>query len=126
MRLWEVEDAIAAHGAEIVETEHVTGGVWGRYLKPRKLVLLRKGLTHVGKIAALLHELEHVKNGDDGHQSPHEEERINRTVAHAVITADEWNRATQVLSAPRLEDIAVELNVPLWVVESYADSLGPF
>ncbi|MCD4549709.1 ImmA/IrrE family metallo-endopeptidase [Schaalia sp. lx-260] len=126
MKLHEVEDAIAAHGVDIIETEYVADGIWGCYMKPMRLILVRHGLTHAARTATLLHELEHVKNGDEGHQSPRAEARINRRVARTLIAPDDWAAATRAHMQPTVEGLAVELDVPVWVVVAYVESLSLF
>ncbi|WP_136314353.1 ImmA/IrrE family metallo-endopeptidase [Actinomyces procaprae] len=98
-------------------------GRWrGCYHQPTRTVYLRAGMSDRLAVPTLMHELEHARRGDDGHQSRPVETRIDRLVACRLITAGEYRRA-EVLVGPHVGALAVELDVPRWVVEAYRDTL---
>ncbi|MDN6659976.1 MAG: hypothetical protein L0L18_13410, partial [Acidipropionibacterium jensenii] len=63
MDLW-----MAAHGVTVVEVD-MPGTMWGCYCLRDHAVALRPGLTDMQRVAALLHEAQHVLRGAAGHQS---------------------------------------------------------
>lgn len=86
---------------------HATRTIWISDRVPARDVL-----PHV------LHELEHAKAGHEGEQSDIIEARINRRVAEQLITPEEYARA-ELVAGGNSGAIAVELDLPRWVVSAY-------
>ncbi len=111
-----------AHGITVT-WDHLPGHLWGVYSHRDRTITLRAGMSDGQEVAALLHEMEHARRGDDGHQSRAVERRIDETVAHTLITADDYARAEAVTGARDSGAIAVEMGVPRWVVSAYRRTL---
>lgn len=101
---------IAIHEANI--------DAWGFYSHEKRLIVLRRGLTRGQRTATLLHENIHSERGDEGHQTPKVEDRINEQVAYELISPLEYARA-EIEAEGSLSGIAEILDYPVWCVESY-------
>lgn len=99
------------------------GLMWGAYHLGNRTVYLRRGMSEAQEVATLAHELEHVRRGDDGHQSPAVEARIDRAVAYRLISVAEYRRAEEVTGGRSSGAIAVELGLPRWVVSAFRSTL---
>ena len=64
----------------------------------------------------------HAERGDDGPQPAAVEARINRAVACRLVTVAEY-AAAEALAGPGVGALAVELDVPVWVVEAFRRTL---
>lgn len=95
----------------------------GAYDARRRIVYLARDLDGAAAVATLMHEMEHARRGDDGHQPRAVERRIDETVAHQLITADDYARAEAVTGARDSGAIAVEMGLPRWVVSAYRRTL---
>ncbi|MBS5977874.1 MAG: hypothetical protein E7A72_10355 [Actinomyces urogenitalis] len=95
----------------------------GAFFLPTRTIYLREDMADAVALPTLLHEMEHARRGDDGHQSRAVERRIDETVAHTLITADDYARAEAVTGARDSGAIAVEMGVPRWVVSAYRRTL---
>lgn len=94
----------------------------GAYHLPSRTIYLREGMSEMAAVPTLMHELHHVARGDDGHQARPVEARIDHQVAYWLITDVEYRRA-ELLAGPHLGALAVELDVPRWVVVAYQETL---
>lgn len=106
-----------------VRWDHLPGDMWGAYSHRERAITLRAGMSQGQEVAALLHEMEHARRGDDGHQSRAVERRIDETVSHRLITAEEYARAEAVTGARDSGAIAAEMGLPRWVVSAYRRTL---
>lgn len=95
----------------------------GAFFLPTRTIYLREDMADAVALPTLLHEMEHARRGDDGHQSRAVERRIDETVAHTLITADDYARAEAVTGARDSGAIAVKMGVPRWVVSAYRRTL---
>lgn len=95
----------------------------GAFFLPTRTIYLREDMADAVALPTLLHEMEHARRGDDGHQSRAVERRIDEAVAHRLITADDYARAEAVTGARDSGAIAVEMGVPRWVVSAYRRTL---
>lgn len=95
----------------------------GGYAHASRTIYLTEGMPDDLALPTLLHEMEHARRGDDGHQSPAIEARIDETVARAIITPDDYARAEAVTGARDSGAIAVEMGLPQWVVAAYRRTL---
>lgn len=102
---------------------HLPGDMWGVYSHRERTITLRAGMSEGQEVAALLHEMEHARRGDDGHQSRAVERRIDETVAHRLITAEEYARAEALTGGRGSGAIAAEMGLPKWVVSAYRRTL---
>lgn len=115
--------AEAAHdeGLAILECP-LPRNLMGAYDLRSGVIYLRKGLTVSHHVAALAHELEHHYRGDDGHQDAVTEARINQAVARALISPTEYALAERITGG-HTGAIALELDLPRWVVSAYRKQL---
>ena len=111
------------HQGIAVRWDHLPGDMWGVYSHRERTITLRAGMSQGQEVAALLHEMEHARRGDDGHQPPAVERRIDETVAHQLITAEDYARAEAVTGARDSGAISVEMGLPGWVVAAYRAEL---
>lgn len=119
-------DSLLQHCAELglqVQWAHLTGNLSGCYDHTTKTIWLEADDPEWMNIPNLMHELIHAQRGDDGHQPASIERHINRTVAHALITEDDYARAEQISGARGSGGIAQELGLPRWVVSAYRAEL---
>lgn len=93
-------------------------GVWGLYDWERQTIWIRAGLPSTYRHAALLHETYHFVRGDRGHQTQAVENQINEIVALTLVNPAEY-RWAESLVGPSVPGLAVELEVPKWVVRAY-------
>ncbi|QHO91962.1 ImmA/IrrE family metallo-endopeptidase [Actinomyces sp. 432] len=115
--------ATAAGQGVAVRWLPLAGTGWrGCYHQPTRTIYLRAGMSDRLAVATLMHELEHAARGDDGHQGRAVEARIDRAVACRLITPSEY-RAAEALVGPHPGALAVELDVPRWVVDAYRTTL---
>ncbi len=94
----------------------------GAYHLPSRTIYLRKGMDECATVPTLMHELAHASRGDDGHQTRPVEARIDRQVACRLITSGAY-RDAEALVGPHPGALAVELDVPRWVVVAYRETL---
>ena len=94
----------------------------GAYHLPSRTIYLRVGMSERSAVPTLMHELTHAARGDDGHQTRPVEARIDRQVACRLITPDAYRRA-EASVGPHPGALAVELDVPRWVVIAYRATL---
>lgn len=124
----DVLEEIAAAGIQVQETGKLPRGWWGAYCDTTRTILIPAKLPLYARPATLLHELEHARRGDHGHQSPRVEAQINRQVAQRLVCPWDYRLAEQAHGG-HPGGIAHELEQPLWVVEAYrslAASAGRF
>lgn len=92
--------------------DHTTSTIW-----------LRNGDPEWMSVPTLMHELIHAHRGDNGHQPAAIERAIDRTVARALITEEEYAEAERISGARGSGGIAAELELPRWVVSAYRAEL---
>lgn len=95
----------------------------GAFFLPTRTIYLAHDMSETLALPTLLHEMEHARRGDDGHQPAAVERRIDEAVAHSLITAEEYARAEAVTGARDSGAIAVEMGLPRWVVSAYRRTL---
>ncbi|WP_195393634.1 DUF6782 family putative metallopeptidase [Actinomyces urogenitalis] len=95
----------------------------GGYAHASRTIYLTEGMPDDLALPTLMHEMEHARRGDDGHQPRAVERRIDETVAHQLITADDYARAEAVTGARDSGAIAAEMGLPRWVVSAYRRTL---
>ena len=118
-------NALLAHAAE----QGVTG-IWaplppgrrGAWHHTTRTIILRPGMSDTLAVPTLMHELEHARRGDEGPQPRSVEARIDRAVAHRLISAGDY-RAAEAAVGPHPGAIAVALDLPRWVVDAYRSAL---
>lgn len=115
-------DACETRGITVT-WDHLPGRLWGVYSHRERTITLRAGMSEGQEVAALLHEMEHARRGDDGHQTRAVERRIDETVAHRLITAEEYARAEALTGGRGSGAIAAEMGLPKWVVSAYRRTL---
>ena len=93
-------------------------GLWGFTSQATRTVGLHRSLRASQRAATLLHELEHVRRGDEGHQPPAVERFIDETVAARLVDRDAYAFWEGELGWST-GGIAAELGVPRWVVSAY-------
>lgn len=111
--------AFAQEGVAVLETrDGMTGDMVGWYSLQDRAVGIHPDLMQRQRLAVLLHEWHHHVRGDDGHQSPAVEARIDEDVAQSLVDPvdyafceTQWGWSTG--------GIAAELEVPRWVIEAY-------
>lgn len=94
----------------------------GAYHHPTATIYLAAAMPDWQAIPTLMHELEHARRGDDGHQAHWVEARIDRAVACRLISSAEYAQAESGVGH-HVGALAVELDVPVWVVEAYRSTL---
>ena len=99
------------------------GDLRGLWHAPSRTIYLREGMAERSAVCTLLHEIEHVRRGDDGPQPASVEARIDRAVACRVITAAEYVAAERVSGGRGSGAVAAELGLPRWVVRAYRETL---
>lgn len=112
-------DRLASEGVSIVEWNIEQ---WGLYLRPQRLIILQHGMTQGQRLATLTHEALHHWAGHDGHQSPAVESQINRQVALQLIPTPAYISAER-LHPGSVAGIAFELDLPVWVIDAYQETL---
>ncbi|WP_136192013.1 hypothetical protein [Actinomyces procaprae] len=118
-------DALLAAAAEqqvSVRWLNMPEGWRGAYHLPSRTVYLCTCMSECDAVPTLMHELAHVAREDDGHQARPVEARIDRLVACRLIAPPEY-RAAEALVGPHIGALAVELDVPRWVVAAYRETL---
>ncbi|MDY3678137.1 MAG: hypothetical protein SO046_02815 [Actinomyces urogenitalis] len=111
------------HQGIAVRWDHLPGDMWGVYSHRERTITLRAGMSQGQEVAALMHEMEHARRGDDGHQPRAVERAIDRCVARTLITPDEYARAEAITGGRDSGAIAVEMGLPRWVVSAYRAEL---
>ncbi|MDO5758978.1 MAG: hypothetical protein Q4P24_16200 [Rhodobacterales bacterium] len=107
----------AREGIAVVEAR-LPGTLTGVFDLHARRVYLRRGMTAGQQLATLAHELEHARRGDDGHQGRAVEDTINEKVAAQLISVSEYASAER-LHGGHSGAIALELDLPRWVVSAY-------
>ena len=102
-----------------VITAPLPGTRQGAYCHATRTIVLRRGMPDRLTVPTLMHEMCHAERGDDGPQPAAVEARINRLVACRLVTVTEY-AAAETLGVGAL---AAELDVPVWVVESFRRTL---
>lgn len=113
-------DRLASEGVSVYEWDIVE---WGLYVRRDRLVVIRAGMTVPQRLAALTHEALHYWAGHDGHQSEVVEARINRQVALQLVSTPAYIAAER-LHHGNIGGIAFELDLPVWVVQAFQESLS--
>lgn len=105
-----------------VETHKLTGTLRGYYNHRERLIVIRQGLSYPQRRTALAHELVHARRGDDGHQGPQVERRVNQATARLLISPIEYALAERI-HGPNVAAIARELDVTQALVQAYVSLL---
>lgn len=105
-----------------VITAPLPGTRQGAYCRATRTIVLRRGMPDRLAVPTLMHEMCHAERGDDGPQPAAVEARINRAVACRLVTVAEY-AAAEALAGPGVGALAVELDVPVWVVEAFRRTL---
>lgn len=95
----------------------------GAYDLATHTIYLSDAMSDGTALPSLLHELEHARRGDDGHQAESVEKAIDRMVAHMLITEEEYARAEYISDGRDSHTIAAELELPKWVVSAFREEL---
>ncbi len=95
----------------------------GAFFLPSRTIYLREDMVDAVALPTLLHEMEHARRGDDGHQPAAVEQAIDRCVARTLITEDDYARAEALTGGRGSGAIAAELGLPRWVVPAYRRTL---
>lgn len=114
-------DTVLDEAAELgvsVQWVELPRGRRGAYAHAARTILLSAALSETMAVPVLMHEIEHARRGDDGPQPTWVEERINATVAARMIGECDY-AAAEDLAGGHAGGMAVELDVPVWVVEAY-------
>lgn len=122
LSLSDLVDACRRHGIAVrwVRLPHDLRGL---YRHTARTIYLAHDMSDTLALPTLLHEMEHARRGDDGHQSRAVERRIDETVAHRLITAEEYARAEALTGGRGSGAIAAEMGLPKWVVSAYRRTL---
>lgn len=104
-------------GISIIEVP-LPGTLTGAYDLRAGVIYLRRGMTIPQQLATLAHEIRHHELGHDGHQPDCVEQAINEQVAGWLISEPEYALAER-LCGGHSGAIAVELDLPRWVVSAY-------
>lgn len=105
-----------------VDTRKLTGTLRGYYNHREHLIAIRQGLSYSQRRTALAHELVHARRGDDGHQGPDVERRVDQEAARLLISPVEYALAERI-HGPNVAAIARELEVTVSMVEAYRQAL---
>ena len=105
-----------------VITAPLPGTRQGAYCHATRTIVLRRGMPDRLAVPTLMHEMCHAERGDDGPQPAAVEASINRAVACRLVTVAEY-AAAEALAGPGVGALAVELDVPVWVVEAFRRTL---
>lgn len=105
-----------------VITAPLPGTRQGAYCHATRTIVLRRGMPDRLAVPTLMHEMCHAERGDDGPQPAAVEARINRAVACRLVTVAEY-AAAEALAGPGVGALAIELDVPVWVVEAFRRTL---
>ena len=105
-----------------VITAPLPGTRQGAYCHATRTIVLRRGMPDRLAVPTLMHEMCHAERGDDGPPPAAVEARINRAVACRLVTVAEY-AAAEALAGPGVGALAVELDVPVWVVEAFRRTL---
>lgn len=112
----QVADWLAAQGFRVVEFTHAN--VWGWTDLRRREVGLNRALLVRQRVPVLLHECEHVRRQDQGHQCQAVEDEIDETVALLLVNPGEYAFWEGQLGWST-GGIASALDLPRWVIEAY-------
>lgn len=115
-------DDAAEQGVLVQWMTHMPTGLRGAYHLGTRTIILRAGMPDRLAIPTLMHELAHAAREDDGHQARPVEVHINRAVACRLITPDSY-RWAEIAVGPHVGALAVELDVPRWVVVAFRETL---
>lgn len=122
MRLNDILDELHALGVSVEPARDLPEGTWACYDKKRATVFHDWRVTARHMPYVLLHELLHVRRGDDGMQPGRVERMIDREVALTLICARDFITASK-LHGGHMGAIAAELDAPVWAVEAFADHM---
>lgn len=118
-------DALAQQCADqgiIVSWARLPAGRRGLYVLSTRTIYLRHDMPDRLAVPTLMHEMCHAERGDDGPQPAAVEARIDRAVAHRLISVGDY-RAAEAVVGPHPGAIAVALDLPRWVVDAYRSAL---
>lgn len=118
-------DALAQQCADqgiIVSWARLPAGRRGLYVLSTRTIYLRHDMPDRLAVPTLMHEMCHAERGDDGPQPAAVEARIDRAVAHRLISVGDY-RAAEAAVGPHPGAIAVALDLPRWVVDAYRSAL---
>ncbi len=110
-------DELAGEGVRVMRAD-LPGDMDGAYMLRSNTILLDTGMTAWETLPVLLHEMIHWRRGDDGPQSTCVERSIDEAVALQLIDPSDYASA-EMEYGWHTGGIAVELDVPRWVVEAY-------
>lgn len=115
---------LSAQGVTLIET---VDGMWGDrvgwYDHARGIVAVHPHLLARQRVPVLLHECEHVRRQDQGHQCQAVEDEIDETVAMMLVNPAEYAFWEDQLGW-RTGGIAAALDLPRWVIEAYRRHLA--
>jgi hypothetical protein len=114
-------DHCAGEGLHVLRAE-LPGDVDGAYLIRSRTILLADALEDWELPPTLAHEIRHHERQDDGPQARKIEEAIDEDVAGLFIDPMEYRWAEE-RCGWHTGGIAVELDVPMWVVRAYRRAL---
>ena len=118
-------DALAQQCADqgiIVSWARLPAGRRGLYVLSTRTIYLRHDMPDRLAVPTLMHEMCHAERGDDGPQPAAVEARIDRAVAHRLISVGDY-RAAEAAVGPHPGAIAVALDLPRWVVDASRSAL---
>lgn len=110
-------DELAGEGVRVMRAD-LPGDMDGAYMLRSNTILLDTGLVDWEELPVLMHEMVHWRRGDDGPQSARVERSIDEAVALQLVDPTDYARAEAQLGW-HTGGIAVELDVPRWVVQAY-------
>ena len=121
MTLDEVAAELDRLGIELVEAT-LPPGWCGAYSHRERTIYVQRDIAAFELIPTLLHELEHARLHHEGHQSRSVENAIDERVARELISPADYALAEK-LHDGHTGGIALELDLPRWVVSAYRRQL---
>lgn len=100
----------------------IPNGCRGLYMLPTRTIYLHASLPDWMAVPTLMHEMEHARRGDEGPQPIAVETRIDMSVACRLVGVAEYMEA-EALVGSSIGVLAMEFEVPTWVVEAFQRSL---
>lgn len=94
----------------------------GAYYLHQRLIIIDSRLSEREQLATLAHEYIHACYYHDGCQSQEVENSVNRKAAQLIIPPTEYVTA-ELTYGSNLYLIAEELNLPVWIVKAYRETL---
>lgn len=114
-------DWLMSEGVRIEEVM-TPKGYWGAYSHHERNIYLRRALPSHYRLPTLLHETQHYLREDEGHQAARVECGIDEYVAALLINEADYRFAESQIG-PSIAGLAVELEVPKWVIRAYRRTL---